>query len=82
MIYTIKKSNRAVNFIRTQPLVQRKRISAGIDKLPQSGDIKKMKGVSPDTYRLRIGNYRIIYSIDHAQHEIFVLNADNRGDIY
>ena len=39
----------------------KQRIKEAIEKLPQ-GDIKKLAGHSA-TYRLRVGDYRIIYSI-------------------
>ena len=39
----------------------RNRIIAGIQKIP-SGDIRKLQGYEND-YRLRIGDYRILYTI-------------------
>ena len=43
-------------------------------------DIKKLKG--HNLYRLRVGNFRILYSIDDAIRLIDIENIDNRGDIY
>lgn len=39
----------------------RKRILKSIDSLPE-GDIRKLKGYS-DKYRLRIGNYRVLFTL-------------------
>jgi len=43
-------------------------------------DIKKLSG--RDGYRLRIGNYRAIYTVDAGQLVILVVNVGPRGDIY
>jgi len=38
--------------------------------------------IGRDGYRLRIGNYRTIYTVDNGQLIILVLDAGPRGDIY
>jgi len=59
----------------------RKRIVSAIDKLPDHGDIKKMKGNKlANLYRLRVGKYRIIYQVEAEV--LKVLDIDTRGDIY
>lgn len=47
------------------------------DPFPSSS--KKLKGIG-DFYRLRIGDYRIVYQI-HQTH-ILILDIDHRKDIY
>lgn len=49
-------------------------------KLPDGTDIKKLKGV--ELYRLRVGDYRIIYRIEEEIKIITIENIDNRGDVY
>ncbi len=44
-------------------------------------DIKKLKGHS-DLLRLRVGEYRIIYTVDNGELIIYVVDAGNRGEIY
>ena len=39
---------------------------------------KKNKGL----YRLRVGDYTIIYSVDNGKLIVYVVDAGNRGDIY
>jgi mRNA interferase RelE/StbE len=39
------------------------RVKDGIEKIP-FGDIKKLQGYS-NLYRLRIGDYRVIYQMEH-----------------
>ena len=43
--------------------------------------IKKLKGYD-DLLRLRVGDYRIIYTVDNGKLIIYVIDIDNRGDIY
>lgn len=52
-----------------------------IHKLPNAGDIKPLEG-HINEYRLRIGSFRVIYSIDHNVLIIRILDIVNRGDIY
>jgi mRNA interferase RelE/StbE len=45
-------------------------------------NIKKLKGYSPDTWRYRIGKFRLFYSIDQKDWIVFVLTVDDRKDAY
>ncbi len=54
-----------------------------IEKLPEGNDKKELKGKrGRGLYRLRVGDYRIIYTIDNGKLIIHVIDAGNRGDIY
>jgi len=44
-------------------------------------DIKIMQGYS-DLYRLRIGQYRLIYQIKENELLIFIMTIGNHGDVY
>ncbi|KDO02554.1 MULTISPECIES: type II toxin-antitoxin system RelE family toxin [spotted fever group] len=46
----------------------------------ENNNIKKLIG--HDGYRLRIGDYRIIYRINKGKLEILVNNVDVRGEVY
>lgn len=45
-------------------------------------NIKKLKGYSPDTWRYRIGKYRLFYIVDQEERVVFVLTVDVRKDAY
>ena len=80
MIYNIIFNKDAKKFIEKQPKNQRIRIYEAINKLPL-GDTKRLKGFS-QLFRLRIGDYRIIYSIFESELVIEIIDANNRGEIY
>ncbi len=58
--------------------VTKQRIKEAIQQLP-SGDIKKLKGYT-NAYRLRVGDYRVIY--DMMDDMIRINNVLPRGDAY
>lgn len=50
---------------------------------PHSGlNIKKLKGYKPQTWRYRIGAYRIFYMIAETEQTVFILTIDARKDAY
>ena len=53
---------------------------AYLAKNPRSSKTKKLKGER--LYRLRVGNYRVIYDIQDNLMLIFVVKLGHRGDIY
>lgn len=80
-MYKIIIKKKAKKFIDKLPANERKRVAYAIEQLPNGEDIKKLKGHS-DLLRLRVGEYRIVYSVDHGELIIYVIDADNRGEIY
>ena len=79
--YSEKQGKAKQKFILKQPLPQRQRILSAISKLPEEGDRKALQG-HPGYYRLRVGEYRIIYTIENDYLIVRITRAGNRGDIY
>ena len=44
-------------------------------------DIKKMQGVTEE-FRMRVGNYRVLYTINDNILQIQVIKIGSRGDVY
>lgn len=80
-MYQIIIKKKAKKFIDKLPQNEKKRIVKAITQLPNGDDIKKLKG-HRDLLRLRVGDYRIIYSIDNNELIIYIIDAGNRGEIY
>ena len=80
-MYKIIIKKKAKKFIDKLPMPTKKRIIEAINLLPYGSDIKQMKG-HDDLFRLRIGDYRIIYTVDNGELIVYVIGAGNRGQIY
>ncbi|MDR2047669.1 MAG: type II toxin-antitoxin system RelE/ParE family toxin [Clostridiales bacterium] len=78
----VKISSKVLKYIKNLNEPHKSRIQFGLLKLekePPQGDIKKMSGNDTE-YRLRIGDYRILFEIENTS--IFVYDIDLRGQIY
>jgi len=80
-MYQIIIKKKAKKFIDKLPVNERRRVVSAIERLPDGEDIKKMKGYD-NLLRLRVGDYRIVYTIDNGKLIVYVIDIDNRGDIY
>jgi mRNA interferase RelE/StbE len=50
---------------------------------PEKVDVKRIRGKMNDYFRIRVGNYRVVYAIINGK--IVVINtllASSRGDVY
>lgn len=81
MQYKIEIDKKAIKFISKQPKNQQERIYKAIYKLPSQGDIKALQGYI-GYYRLRVGDYRIIYTVHNDILLVQVVAVGNRGQIY
>jgi mRNA interferase RelE/StbE len=45
-------------------------------------NIKKLKGYVPDTWRYRVGDFRLFFLVDQVSRTVFVLSVDDRRDEY
>jgi mRNA interferase RelE/StbE len=78
--YKIVFSQKAAKFFNGQAVDQQKRLAVSISNLPQ-GNTRKLKGFK-GFYRLRVGEYRVIYTIKQDNLVIAILSIGNRGDVY
>lgn len=83
MKYTIVIERLAEKFIVKLPKPEKERILKAIYQLPEGNDIKELKEKkNKGLYRLRVGDYRIIYTVDNGRLIVCVVDAGNRGEIY
>ncbi len=73
----IQYSKQALKFLKKQDKSTQIRIISVINALP-AGDIIKLQG--REGYRLRVGNYRVIF--DKHGEVLMIEKIDNRGQIY
>ena len=79
--YKIVFEKAALKFIRKQNVDIQTRLLRAIYALPYGADIKKLRGFQ-HLYRLRVGDIRVIYSIDEEIKIIDIQNIGYRGDVY
>ena len=83
MNYRIEIEKPAAKFISKLPRPDKERVLIAIKKLPNEGDIKALQGKRSNGYnRLRVGDYRIIFTVDHGLLIVHVVDAGNRGQVY
>lgn len=83
MKYTIVIEKLAEKFIVKLPKSEKERVLKAIYQLPEGNDIKELKGKkNKGLYRLRVGEYRVIYTVDNGRLIVYVVDAGNRGEIY
>lgn len=72
-----KQLNNLPSYTRTRLLAEIRLLQDN----PRPNGVKKLKGYE-NTYRVRVGNYRIIYEIDDRETIVLVLSSIHRKDAY
>lgn len=80
MKYDIQYDKRCLKYLKRLDKNTQLRIIKAINSLPD-GDVKKLQGNTED-YRLRVGDYRIVFSKDDERLFIYVIIIAPRGDVY
>lgn len=74
----IEYKRNAVKYINSADKPTKKRLKEAIEKIPL-GDIKKLAGLN-NAYRLRVGNLRILFSLEDEK--IIINDILPRGQAY
>ncbi|MFZ0827199.1 MAG: type II toxin-antitoxin system RelE/ParE family toxin [Verrucomicrobiia bacterium] len=53
---------------------------AGLETNPRPADVKKLKG--RDAWRIRVGDYRVIYEIHDRILQVIVITVGHRREVY
>ncbi|MFC4077137.1 type II toxin-antitoxin system RelE family toxin [Salinithrix halophila] len=83
LTYELVLKQPATKFIKKQDKKTQIRVLKaleGLRKVPPEGDVKKLKG--EPIFRLRMGTYRALFSLNNEQKQVIVHTIGNRGDIY
>ena len=84
-MYQINITMHALKEISSLPNKVSKQISLTIDNLaenPRPTGCKKLKGAKDYLWRIRVGDYRVIYSIEEEVKIIDIKKVGHRKDIY
>ena len=82
-MFRIKIHRRAFKFLEKLDSKTKERIFSAIERLsdPFSQPYEKLKG-EKNVYRIRVGEYRVIYLVDKENKVVFVLKIDKRERVY
>ena len=83
-MYTVELSHPALKSLEDIPKSDLKKISKKIDALesnPRPHQVEKLVG-REDLYRIRSGDYRIVYQIFDKKLLVLVVNVGHRREIY
>jgi mRNA interferase RelE/StbE len=81
--YAIELTKSAQKELKKLPPQTRLRISKAIYNLslnPRTGKVRPMVGIK--SWRLRVGDYRVIYDIQDKKLIVLILKVGHRRDIY
>jgi len=84
-MYQVSISKEALKELRQLPKQSVIVIHKSIDNLsqePRPVGCKKLKGTKESLWRIRVGNYRIIYSVDDIIRIVEVRDIGHRKNIY
>ncbi|MCB1113784.1 MAG: type II toxin-antitoxin system RelE/ParE family toxin [Chlamydiia bacterium] len=84
MPFSIELSRIAIKHLSKIPSLEKKRISLRLEEIskhPLPKDVKKIQG-DDNLYRIRSGNYRILYRIYHRQVVVLIVDIDHCKNIY
>ncbi len=83
--YRIKITSRAQkDYKKLDPQVREKisRKILGLENNPFPSQFKPLTGTGTAQYRLRVGNYRVLYDVYDDAREVLILRLGHRKDIY
>ena len=84
-MYQIRFTKSATKALRKLPPAIIPKIIKKVESLkanPRAGDTKKLRGTSSDLWRIRVGDYRVIYLIEDEIKVLTVTKVGDRKDIY
>jgi mRNA interferase RelE/StbE len=83
MIYEVSWSKNSLDFLNKLEPLTSKRIIKYIREFsenPRAREFKRLKGET--AFRLRVGDYRIIFDFDQKTQKIIILDIGHRKNIY
>jgi mRNA interferase RelE/StbE len=83
--YTVRLETRAERQLRALPDDMLRRVDAKLRALvvnPRPRGVKKLQGRKVEGWRVRVGDYRILYTIDDSARLVSVYRIDLRASVY
>lgn len=84
-MFGVKYSNQSLKFLKKADNTLRERLMKRIEKLktePFPSDMKVLEGFEEKIFRVRVGDCRILYEVDHKMNLIGIVKIDHRKRVY
>jgi len=84
-MFEIRYSKQAVNFLKSAEKKLTTRILKMIEKLsenPIGHDSKVVEGYHEKLFRVRVGDYRILYEVDYKNNLLGIVKIDKRSKVF
>ncbi|MEE8421426.1 MAG: type II toxin-antitoxin system RelE/ParE family toxin [Dehalococcoidia bacterium] len=80
--HSVSLARQADRELRALPARVVRRIRPAIDSLAETPRPRGTVKLGDDSYRIRVGTYRIIYDVDDRAKEVIILHVRHRKDAY
>ena len=84
-MFDVKYSNQATKFLKKADKILIKRLINKIEELRVEPILREtiiVEGYKEKTYRVRVGDYRILYEVDYKLNKIGIIKIDKRSKVY
>ena len=84
-MFDVKYSNQATKFLKKADKILIKRLINKIEELRVEPILREtiiVEGYKEKTYRVRVGDYRILYEVDRAMNLVGIVKIDKRPRVY
>ena len=84
-MYTVAYSNQAIKFLKSSEKIILQRLMNKIEELqmdPFGHDTKSVEGYKEKLYRVRVGDYRILYVVEETTKTLEIIKIDKRSRVY
>lgn len=82
MIYKISFSSKAIRIIKKLPFPLKDNLQEDLKKIAANPRIGEKLSGEVNTYRYRLGKYRVIYEIHDKELVVLVVNFGHRKEVY
>lgn len=85
MMFNIEYSKQAVRFLKNADKILAERLVKKMEELktqPITHDTKTVEGYKEKLFRVRVGDYRILYEVDYSANIIGIVKIDKRSRVY
>jgi mRNA interferase RelE/StbE len=84
-MFDVKYSKQAVNFLKSAEKKLTSRILKKIETLtenPIQHDSKVIEGYNEKLFRIRVGDYRILYEVNYKNNHLGIVKIDKRSKVF